>query len=246
MIATDPNPGTVDSFRDSRSPASGVLRDIIGWDMGNWSRALDFWRGHTALPSDGTCLELGCGKQSSLSLWLALLGNRVVCSDSGGVAESIVEAHRRHGVADKVTYADVDARAIPYRSAFDVIVFKSMLGGIEPASLAVARSVISGVYEALKPRGVLLFAENLSSTRLHAFTRRHFAAGKVGWLYFTRLDLEKLTDRFESLELTTFGFAGCFGRSERQRQILARLDAGLLDWAVPQSWHYIGAAIARK
>jgi hypothetical protein len=51
---------------------------------------------------------------------------------------------------------------------------------------------------------------------------------------------------FNSVEITTFGFLGCFGRSEAQRSWLAKLDSVVLEKLVPARWHYIAAAIAYK
>jgi SAM-dependent methyltransferase len=222
--------------------------DIVGWDIGNWSRALRFWDAHLDFHGKSvSCLELGCGAKSSLSLWLALRGNRVVCSDLGGVPETIRRAHARYGVSNLVEYADVDARRMTFAGDFDVVIFKSMLGGVsQDLQGADAENIVGRIYEALRPGGVLLFAENLESTRLHAFLRKRFAAGAKGWRYFSRSELESTLHRFRSFESATFGCLGCFGRSEAQRRILGRFDEGLVDRIVPSTWHYIVAAVARK
>lgn len=222
------------------------LREIIGWDIVNWSRALPFWSSYTDLQQrNAYCLELGCGTNSSLTLWLALLGNRMLCTDFGGVSDKIKDTHRRHSVDSMVSYADVDARAIPYRNEFDVVVFKSMLGGIvgDPES---ARRIVSGIHQALKPGGLLLIVENLKSTRVHQWGRQRCAAGSKGWWYFSRAELEYMLNPFESFEIETFGFLGCFGRSETQRTILGAADRLILDRVIPAGWHYVAAVAARK
>jgi SAM-dependent methyltransferase len=221
------------------------LADVIGWDIVNWSRAFDFWSGCERVQRPGAdCLELGCGKLSSLGLWLAMRGHRVVCSDLGGVSEGIKEMHRRHGVAQRIEYTDVDACATGYREAFDIIVFKSMLGGIA-ANAADAQRVVSGVYDALKPGGVLLMAENMRATPLHSLGRARFGAGKLGWRYFSAEEIGDIVGCFGSFEMTSFGFLGCFGRSESQRALLGRVDRSF-DRLLPRRWHYVGAVIARK
>ena len=236
--------------RDARPPpdvADSTLREIIGWDIVNWARALEFWKTHARFPRAASCLELGCGGQSSLALWLAMLGYTVVCSDAGGVPESIKAAHRRHGVADRISYEDIDARAISYRNRFDVVVFKSVLGGIvreDPARLS--SEVMARVHDALKPGGMLLFAENLKSTPLHQFARSRLLGRQATWHYFASSELQDLLSSFRSFEMTTFGFLGCFGRSEAQRRFLGKLDRSLLDKLVPARWHYVAAAIAYK
>lgn len=230
-----------------RNDLTALLPEIVGWDVVNWSQALAFWNRRARLPEAASCLELGCGGNSSLSLWLAKRGDAVVCSDNGGVPESIKASHRRHGVADRVTYADVDARSIPYKNRFDVIAFKSVLGGIvREAPAAVAREVMLSVHDALKPGGVLLFAENLTSTPLHHFARSRFMRREATWHYFALRELQAMLSPFQSFEMTTFGLLGCFGRSEPQRRVLGKLDRSVFDKLVPARWHYVAAAIAYK
>jgi SAM-dependent methyltransferase len=237
------NPSTPDQ---DTSEASSLLPEIIGWDIENWSQALAFWSSRAQLPRAASCLELGCGDISSLALWLAMLGNSVVCSDCGGVREPARAAHRRHDVAHRIVYADIDAKNLVDHNRFDVIAFKSVLGGIvreDPASLS--REIMSRVYDALKPGGVLLFAENLRSTLLHHFARSHCTGRGGTWHYFSLAEIEEMLSCFRSFEIKTFGFLGCFGRSEAQRRLLGKIDRSL-DRLVPPRWHYVAAAIAYK
>jgi len=233
------------SWQDATDSA---VADIVGWDIVNWSRALRFWDAHLDFRGESpSCLELGCGAKGSLSLWLALHGNRVVCSDFGGVPEATRRTHERYGISNLVEYADVDARRMTFVNDFDVVVFKSMLGGIsQDLPGADAEHIVRNIYAALRPGGVLLFAENLESTALHAYLRKRFAAGAKGWRYFTRRELESTLAQFGSFESKTFGCLGCFGRSETQRRMLGRLDERVLDRIVPSNWHYIAAIAARK
>jgi SAM-dependent methyltransferase len=228
------------------SPAS--LRDVIGWDVGNWSRALDFWSAAVSSQrKNGYCLELGCGANSSLALWLAESGHRVVCSDRDGVPDAVRAAHARFRGSERISYASVDARSIPYRSEFDIVIFKSILGGIVGrGDLKVAADVIAGIHAALKPGGKLLFAENLYATPVHQYTRTRFGAGKDGWRYFSLDEIRGFLSDFSGVETTTFGFLGCFGRSERQRRVLASVDGLLAEKIVPAQWHYIAAVVAEK
>jgi SAM-dependent methyltransferase len=228
-----------------RDDLNELLPEIIGWDVANWSQALAFWSSRARLPQAASCLELGCGANSSLALWLAMLGNSVVCSDVGGVPESIKGHHRRHDVAHRIVYADVDVKTLVDKNRFDVIAFKSVLGGIvteDPVTLS--REVMLKVYDALKPGGVLLFAENLRSTTLHQFARSHCTDWT--WHYFSLAEIEEMLRGFSSFEIKTFGFLGCFGRSEAQRRFLGKLDRSLFDKLVPTRWHYVAAAIAYK
>lgn len=221
---------------------------VIGWDVENWSRALPFWQDELrSIDGDRYCLELGCGSKSTLSLWLAALGHRVLCSDRNGVDRKIKELQAQHPAGDRITYGQVDARAIGRHAEFDIIVFKSVLGGIAGnEGTEAAREVIASIATALKPGGMLLFAENLSSTRVHEFARRRFGSGKDGWRYFTINEIRGLLSAFSEVEIETFGFLGCFGRSEFQRKWLGRIDRGVAERVVPRGWHYVAAVVARK
>jgi SAM-dependent methyltransferase len=228
---------------------SGALREaVVGWDVANWSRALDFWDSRLAFdPAGGRALELGCGGNGGISLWLAGKGCRVLCSGYQGVEAAARATHRAYGVESRIEYATIDACAIPHREAFDLVCYKSMLGRIVgDGSLQAARGVVAQIHRALKPGGRLLFAENLVSSGLHHALRQRWGAGKNRWRYFTIEELVELHAGFTTFEYRTLGFTGCLGRTEGQRKLLGRLDGQLLDGLVPERWHYIMAGIATK
>ncbi len=226
----------------------GLRDDVIGWDVANWSRALDYWDSRLDLdPANRRALELGAGGNGGLSLWLANKGWSVRCTGYQGVEEAARAAHRSYGVDHLIEYATVDACAIPYREEFDLVCYKSMLGRIvQDGPLQIASGVVAQILKALKPGGRLLFAENLASSRLHHALRQRWGTGRNRWRYFTIEELDGLHAGFSSFERVSLGFTGCLGRTERQRTRLGRLDAGLLDRIVPDRWHYIMAGIATK
>jgi hypothetical protein len=55
-----------------------------------------------------------------------------------------------------------------------------------------------------------------------------------------------MLDPFADVSLSSFGFAGALGRSERQRDVLAAADTWVFDHLVPRRWHYILAGVATK
>ena len=57
-----------------------IRSDIVQWDVATWKHALHFWTGGTPALDSKTGLELG-SRDGGLSLFLALKGCRVVCSD---------------------------------------------------------------------------------------------------------------------------------------------------------------------
>lgn len=59
-----------------------TMKDIIEWDIPNWSRAIKKWNKSSGIASvkGKRVLELG-GRSGGLSLYFALKGAEVVCTD---------------------------------------------------------------------------------------------------------------------------------------------------------------------
>jgi 2-polyprenyl-3-methyl-5-hydroxy-6-metoxy-1,4-benzoquinol methylase len=107
-----------------------VIKDIVVWDIVNWSKAIKYWENNISVSNKGhECLELGLSK-GGLSLWLALNGNKVLCTDLNGPEKAAYKIHEKYDCTSKITYGSIDATNIPFEERFDVIVFKSILGGI--------------------------------------------------------------------------------------------------------------------
>lgn len=223
------------------------LEQVVEWDIANWSKALEFWHTHSNKSlTECTALELG-SRHGGLSLWLAEQGARVICSDIGLPSEQAYAKHKRFGVSDHIEYADIDATAIPFNNQFDIVVFKSALGGIghngNNANQALA---LQQMYQALKPGGELWFAENLQASPLHGFLRRRLVDWAGHWNYLSITRMEEYLTPFAQLDYHCVGFLGAFGRSEAQRRALAAIDTHLCDKVLPASWRYIMFGVARK
>ena len=226
-----------------------LLRDAISWDSVNWLKAIRFWECRLGNDFCGRrALEIGTGKNGGLSLWLADCGAQVTCSGYRGVGQEARDAHAAYGLSDQMEYVQLDATALPGGQEYDIIVHKSVLGGIvRNRDLDFAREVVREISTALRPGGRILFAENLSGTLFHRLFRNCFGFGKSQWRYFTPAELESLYSDFSSVEVATFGFIGCFGGpSEPLRRVLGHCDSLLFDHVTPGSWHYIMAGIAVK
>jgi hypothetical protein len=91
-----------------------------------------------------------------------------------------------------------------------------------------------------------LFAENLIGTRFHAFTRRRFVDWGQDWRYVSLPEMRQFLSRFSSYQLHATGLLGCLGRTERQRNLLAGIDRGLLNHVCRDDWKYIAYGIAVK
>ena len=220
-----------------------LRNDIITWDIVNWARSLEFWDKNTSLQNKNyECLELGSSK-GGMSLWLALKGNKVLCTDLHGPEADARRIHNKYNCASMISYDALDATRIPYENRFDVIIFKSILGGINIEHMDTKAHILNQIYKALKPGGKLLFTENLESTFLHRVLRKHF--GTKGWDYLRIDQMNILFSAYKSVCYTTSGFFGCMGRNEWQRNALGNLDT-LLCPIIPQKYKYILTGIAEK
>ena len=234
-------------MRTSQPMGDPFLDDVIEWDVSNWSVALDFWRQTSELPTmHVSALEIG-SRHGGLSLWLAAQGASVVCTDVNGPTEEARRKHERHGVAGNVRYGSLDALAIPYRSEFDVVTFKSVLGAVGWRERRERRrDAMHQIHDALRPGGELWFAENIAGSPLHGFARRHFVPWGKSWRYPRIDEMLEFASMFSTVKYRTVGVLGAFGRTGRQRALLGRLDQAICDRLVPESWRYIMVGVAKK
>jgi SAM-dependent methyltransferase len=221
--------------------------DYFEWDAATWSKAVPFWRRHSRIDlSKAKVLEVG-GRNGGLSLWFAEQGADVTCSDLGGPSDQAMRLHRENGVAERVHYADIDATAIPYDREFDVVVFKSVLGGVGAAKgIDGQRAAILSMVKSLKPGGELMFAENLSGPRIVRALRRQFVPWGGRWLYPSEEQMIDMLSGFEHCNFSAAGTVALLGRSESQRAMLHRLDAAILDRLGTRRARYVLFGIARK
>lgn len=215
------------------------LKDIIQWDISSWRKALEYWENEVDWSQVNHALEVG-GREGGLSFWLANKGIQTVCSDLENVQSSAEKLHIKHGIQDKIIYQDIDATSIPYENYFDVIVFKSILGGVgRNGQKAKQKEAIAQMYKALKPGGTLLFAENLVSSPIHQFMRKKFLKWGNQWRYVTQEEMIEFLEPFSKKDLHTTGVTATFGRTETQRKLLTKLDNSLINYISPESWKYI-------
>jgi SAM-dependent methyltransferase len=225
---------------------SNLVKDIIQWDVVSWSKILKYWDKNIDWKNVYACLELG-GRKGGLSLWLALKGEKTICSDVSNTKENAEILHSQYNVNALIAYQDIDATDIPYENYFDIVAFKSIIGGIgRNNNIEAQQKVFSEIYKSLKPGGKLLFAENLVGSSLHQLLRKKFIPWGKSWRYVSVPELGRFLFQFKSYNYETSGVLAAFGRKEWQRNIFARFDQLLFNHICPEQWKYIVYGIAEK
>lgn len=224
-----------------------VIKDSIQWDISNWVKSISFWEQVLNKKIKNLkALELGCGENGGLSLWLAYKGYNVVCSGYGSDLDTAKKIHKQYNLKGQIEYCQIDAKSIPAENLYDIICFKSVLGGIIRDNPESGKAVIQQIYKALKPGGYLLFSENLKASKFHMKLRKRYGALKNKWFYFSENDIDNLLEPFSSVQYKTFGFVGCLGRNEAQRRLLSFFDTFVFDKILNKEHHYIISVVAEK
>lgn len=225
-----------------------TIAAIIEWDVINWENALNLWQNELNRMSSGgklDCLELG-GRSGGLSLWLAMNGHSVICSDLENPKNVATKLHDQYTFSGEINYEAVNALEIPFSNQFDAVAFKSILGGISRDGRdELNKKTIDEIYKSLKPGGVLFFAENLESSWLHRVARKYFVKWGSNWNYLKYKDVPAIFSTFDHLTYQTVGFFAAFGRTEKQRQLLGKFDR-FVKVIIPKSKRYVVYGVARK
>lgn len=222
------------------------LKSFLQWDVNSWSTAFRFWDKQIQFSEVSTALELG-GREGGLSLWVALNGKAAICSDLSNTKQTANALHEKFHVSHLINYQDIDASNIPYENHFDLIVFKSIIGGIgRNNNIELQHQVFKQIFKALKPGGKLLFAENLIASPLHQAFRKRFVKWGDSWRYVSLAELQMFLQDFSSCKIKANGVLATFGRSEIQRNLFSSFDNLIFNHLCPNSWKYIGYGVATK
>ena len=212
------------------------LSEIIQWDIKNWSKCLSFWDKNSKTNTNQKVLALG-EREGGISLYFALKGHNVICSDYHPMPETTKKMHQKYGVATKISYQKIDMKKIDLADqSVDIVVFKSVIGAL--GNKPDQKKALQEIYRVLKPGGVFLFAENLEGSKVHQFLRKKFVSWGERWQYVTQKEMCEWSGQYTTVQTKAIGVTALFGRSEKQRKLLAGFDAALTP-ITPKKWRYI-------
>lgn len=222
------------------------LKQFLEWDYFAWGEALKFW--NKLLPSDLSgmkVLELG-GRDGGLSIFFAEKGANVTCSDVNGVSEKAILKHKDLGL-NNIDYKIINAVDIPYEREFDIIVFKSVLGGVGYRNNTNAQKMaLKECHKALKADGMLLFAENSTGSLLHRLLRKFFVKWANDWNYTSAEELNSMMSEANFYpNIKSFGFVSLLVPNEFIKGFLYLLDRFIFN-VLPNSLKYINYGLAYK
>ncbi|MCB9044848.1 MAG: class I SAM-dependent methyltransferase [Chitinophagales bacterium] len=228
------------------------VQDIIEWDILNWSQLMAYWQPVLEqLPRDSKVLAIG-ERNGGLSLWLALMGYHVTCTDIDDITSTAGQLHARYNVSNKIEYRKLDIVNDKWPDEqYDIIIAKSVIGGVKAQrdnagsrSFEVQRQAVNNILNMLKPGGYFLSAENMMGGWL---TRSVRGVGKraSGWRYISYSELKELFNAFSLVQTKTFGILPTFFSRRVYNTTAYFLNRYLLDILSPAT-KYVAFTIARK
>jgi hypothetical protein len=223
-------------------------KDIIGWDVSNWSESLNFFDDNINYANVKKVVELGSYNNSGgYSLFFAEKKIDVTCSGIILPDSKQKSIHRKYSFSSYINYKKIDATDIQVRNEYDIVCMKSLLGRIASGGkMGKVKIVFDEIYKSLKPKGYFVFSENLYSTFIHNYLRKKYK--NDGWHYYKKVRLVELLkdSKFQIINYKTNGFIGCFGRNEFQRNILSKFDKYIFNHCIPSNAHYIFNVVLQK
>lgn len=218
-------------------------KDIIEWDIVNWSKALNYCDQFINDLNGKKVLVIG-DKNGGLSLYFALRNATVYATDLNGVSINAKELHTSYNVLNRVIYGCADFLHLEYPSnEFDIVAFKSVLGALRTKENQI--TAIAESHRVLKSEGLLVFSENLDASWLHQILRKKFVKWAKYWRYLNVNEVEELFGSFPERHFAQFGFFGTLGRSELQRTLLGLLDT-VTNPVISKKYLYILAGVLKK
>ena len=187
------------------NPSNQNEKTVFRWDSSNWSKTLQLWNKSIDCSFDDLkILEVGAG-DGSLSIWSCNKGADVICSDLSFTNEKMNTIKGQIFNVGNISFDIIDILNIPYTDYFDIILFKSVLGGLR--SHDKQKLAFEQIYKALKLDGKLIFCENMKSTFLHQYFRSRKPWGNY-WRYPSFNELINMSKQFRIINYDTYGLIG--------------------------------------
>lgn len=228
------------------------VNDIIEWDIPNWSQLIKYWTPVIEkLPRDSKVLAIG-ERNGGLTIWLAMMGFNVVCTDREGPTEKARQLHIKYGVSDRVTYGDIDiVNCTPDSGTYDLIIAKSVIGGLKSdpkdrmtRNFEVQKKAVANIYAMLKPGGIFLSAENTKGSILVSLVRKIKGKDR-GWRYFNWSEIKELYAVFPKVEIKTFGIIPTLFPNGGLNKFIFLVNKYIFGF-LPNSSKYISFTAAQK
>jgi SAM-dependent methyltransferase len=228
------------------------INDIIEWDVLNWSELIAFWQPVLdKLDKESKVLAIG-ERNGGLSIWLALQGFQVVCTDREGPEEQAEILHRKHGVSGRIRYDRLDIVNCDWeKEQFDLIIAKSVIGGLKAdhkdsktRNFEVQRRAVDNIHGLLKKGGYFLSAENMQGSYLLRQIRKMKSKDK-GWRYFSWNELPALYGSFQKVDTKGFGIFPTLFSDSLTNKVVFFVNKHVLQW-LPNATKYIAFTTAQK
>jgi SAM-dependent methyltransferase len=234
--------------------SSELVNATIEWDVGNWSRVLPFWETVICKLNRETAKILCLGERNGgVSLWFAVQGFHVICSDYNGPSETARMLHARFGVSEKIEYADISVFQIPYpNDFFDIVACKSVIGGLKlnykdklTRTLENQKFAIDEIRRVLRADGFFLGAENMAGSWVHQIGREILKGNKIGWRHLRMEEVKWLFKDFGKNDFKFYGFIGTYFKVALLDNTCAWLDSWFAR-LLPKRWLYICFITCKK
>ncbi|MBI3520642.1 MAG: methyltransferase domain-containing protein [Bacteroidetes bacterium] len=221
------------------------LKDIINWDVDTWSEILPYWENQLKYfdKNNAICIEIGA-REGGISLWMALNGFQITCSDNYYDSGEAKKLHIKYHVEKKVFYKKVDLLDWEEKGKYDVIIMKSVLGALQTEERI--KTAIENIYNNLNEDGILLFAENAGASFLHKKFRTKFTDwGKI-WYYFDETSLKKMFKSFQIIDFRFNGVSAVFANRLGLSKPFSKIDKYILNKILPNKMKYMVYGYAKK
>jgi hypothetical protein len=148
----------------------------------------------------GTVLEIGASRKSAVSVFFLLKGSSVDVTgypptEVDEISHFVIRETRRLRIDEtRVRIFPLDVRTMSSRAAYDIIIMKGVLGGLDRHhNLAELTGIVRRCADGLKAGGHLIILDKGYASRMHNFLlRRYGAAGRSSWHYFTETEIRSI------------------------------------------------------